>query len=97
VCLPNKPDQRERERALGQGDRGGGGPAARATEGNAGPVPFRASLVELQRWTGLFGKHTLTLRRAGWRVLRIWEHELTRRNERRLLARLRRYGLALMN
>jgi DNA mismatch endonuclease, patch repair protein len=38
-----------------------------------------------------------TLRRAGWRVLRIWEHELTRRNERRLLARLRRYGLALMN
>lgn len=35
-----------------------------------------------------------TLRREGWRVLRIWEHELTRRYERRLLARLRRAGLA---
>jgi DNA mismatch endonuclease (patch repair protein) len=30
------------------------------------------------------------LRKAGWRVLRVWEHELTRRNERRLVARLRR-------
>ena len=25
---------------LGQGDRGGGGPAARAAEVNAGPAPF---------------------------------------------------------
>lgn len=32
-----------------------------------------------------------TLRSLGWRVLRIWEHELTRKNERRLLARLRRH------
>lgn len=32
---------------------------------------------------------TRTLRRAGWRVLRIWEHELARRNEGRLVARLR--------
>lgn len=31
-----------------------------------------------------------TLRRTGWRVLRIWEHELTRKNEARLVARLRR-------
>ncbi len=31
-----------------------------------------------------------TLRRAGWRVLRIWEHELARKNEVRLLNRLRR-------
>ena len=29
-----------------------------------------------------------TLRRAGWRVLRIWEHELAAKNERRLLRRL---------
>jgi len=36
---------------------------------------------------------TRTLRRAGWKVLRIWEHELTRKYERRLLARLRRSGL----
>lgn len=33
---------------------------------------------------------TRTLRRAGWRVLRIWEHELARKNEGRLLRRLRR-------
>jgi hypothetical protein len=40
--------QRERERVLGQGDRGGGGPAGRAAEGNAGPAPFLGSLVEPQ-------------------------------------------------
>jgi DNA mismatch endonuclease, patch repair protein len=31
-----------------------------------------------------------TLRRRGWKVLRIWQHELTRRNETRLLLRLHR-------
>jgi len=31
-----------------------------------------------------------TLRRAGWRVLRIWEHELVRKNEARLLNQIRR-------
>ncbi len=30
------------------------------------------------------------LRAAGWRVLRIWEHELARQREARLLARLRK-------
>ena len=30
------------------------------------------------------------LRRAGWGVLRIWEHELTRKNERSLHKRLQR-------
>jgi DNA mismatch endonuclease (patch repair protein) len=29
-----------------------------------------------------------TLRRDGWQVLRIWEHELARKNEQRLLRRL---------
>jgi DNA mismatch endonuclease (patch repair protein) len=29
-----------------------------------------------------------TLRRAGWRVLRIWEHELAKKNETRLLRRI---------
>jgi DNA mismatch endonuclease (patch repair protein) len=33
---------------------------------------------------------TRTLRRNGWRVLRLWEHELARRREARLLWRLRR-------
>jgi DNA mismatch endonuclease, patch repair protein len=31
-----------------------------------------------------------TLRRAGWRVLRIWEHELAQRHRPRLLHRFRR-------
>jgi len=30
------------------------------------------------------------LRRAGWRVLRIWEHQLSKANEARVLRRLRR-------
>jgi very-short-patch-repair endonuclease len=30
------------------------------------------------------------LRRAGWQVLRIWEHELAKKNEVRLLGRLLR-------
>jgi DNA mismatch endonuclease, patch repair protein len=37
---------------------------------------------------------TRTLRRSGWRVLRIWEHELTRKNEARLLRRIEK---ALVN
>jgi DNA mismatch endonuclease, patch repair protein len=36
---------------------------------------------------------TRQLRARGWRVLRLWEHELTKRYEVRLLARLRRIGL----
>lgn len=38
---------------------------------------------------------TRTLRAKGWRVLRLWEHELTRKHERRLQARLRRAGLLI--
>ena len=39
---------------------------------------------------------TRTLRKAGWRVLRIWEHELRRANEPRLTAAIRRAGLKPM-
>jgi len=31
-----------------------------------------------------------TLRKAGWRVVRVWEHELRKKNAARLAARLRR-------
>jgi DNA mismatch endonuclease (patch repair protein) len=31
-----------------------------------------------------------TLRKTGWRVLRIWEHELSRKNEVRLLRRIQK-------
>ena len=34
------------------------------------------------------------LRANGWRVVRIWEHELAKRTERRLVARLRRVWIA---
>jgi DNA mismatch endonuclease, patch repair protein len=37
---------------------------------------------------------TRKLRMKGWMVLRIWEHELTPRNEKILLGRLRRYLIA---
>lgn len=34
---------------------------------------------------------TKALRKVGWRVLRLWEHELAVRHEKRLVARLRRW------
>lgn len=37
---------------------------------------------------------TRRLKKAGWRVLRLWEHELTRKREPQLLRRLRRWGLS---
>lgn len=36
-------------------------------------------------------KVTRTLRQNNWRVLRIWEHELTPKNRKRLISRLRKY------
>lgn len=36
---------------------------------------------------------TRTLRAQGWRVLRIWEHELSLKNAPPLVARFRRFGL----
>ncbi len=33
---------------------------------------------------------TRRLRRAGWRVLRVWEHELTWRNQARLMRRIQK-------
>ena len=33
---------------------------------------------------------TLSLKQSGWRVLRVWQHELSRRNEQHLVQRIRR-------
>ncbi|MFO1512293.1 MAG: DNA mismatch repair protein Vsr [Verrucomicrobiota bacterium] len=33
---------------------------------------------------------TRTLRRAGWRLLRVWEHELAKKNEERLVRRIQK-------
>jgi DNA mismatch endonuclease (patch repair protein) len=49
---------------------------------------WKKKLVANQRRDQLM---TRTLRRKDWRVLRIWEHELARKNETRLLKRLQRY------
>jgi DNA mismatch endonuclease, patch repair protein len=46
-----------------------------------------AKLGANRRRDALVGR---TLRAKGWRVLRVWEHELTRRNEVRLTGRIRR-------
>jgi DNA mismatch endonuclease (patch repair protein) len=35
------------------------------------------------------GRVTRRLRRMGWWVVRIWEHELARRNEARLVRRMK--------
>ena len=34
---------------------------------------------------------TRALRQSGWRVLRIWEHELTLKNQMRCVGRVRRF------
>jgi DNA mismatch endonuclease (patch repair protein) len=47
----------------------------------------------LKKLTGNKGRDRLVtraLRQSGWRVLRIWEHELTRKHQARCVGRLRR-------
>lgn len=48
---------------------------------------WRAKLDGNKRRDRLVGR---TLRLRGWRVLRVWEHELARRSEGRLVTRLHR-------
>ena len=38
-----------------------------------------------------------TLRKKGWRVIRIWEHELAQKRTQRLIVRFRRAGLNPLN
>jgi DNA mismatch endonuclease (patch repair protein) len=61
--------------------------------------PKHSNLPQNNRlfWTKKLGANrrrdrlvTRELRARGWRVLRIWEHELTIRNEQRLVKRIRR-------
>jgi DNA (cytosine-5)-methyltransferase 1 len=49
-----------------------------------------AKITRNQARDGLVNR---TLRNQRWRVLRVWEHELAKKNTRRLAARLRRVGL----
>jgi len=64
------------------------------------PLHATQPKTNVEFWTTKIGKNqardrlvTRTLRRAGWRVLRIWEHELKRKHANRLAVRLRRAGL----
>ena len=64
------------------------------------PEHFRRPKSRQKFWDAKFARNqerdrlvTRALRAAGWRVLRLWEHELAMKREARLLARLRRWGL----
>ena len=56
-------------------------------------VPYGRNRSQIARNQARDRLVTRQLRAKGWRVLRIWGHALTRKNEKRLLARFRRYGL----
>lgn len=58
-----------------------------ATQPKGNAAFWRAKLARNQARDRLV---TRSLRRAGWRVLRLWEHELARKRAARLVARLRR-------
>jgi len=64
------------------------------------PIHATQPKTNAEFWTTKLGKNqardrlvSRSLRRAGWRVLRICDHELWRKNAKRLSARLRRAGL----
>jgi DNA mismatch endonuclease (patch repair protein) len=49
---------------------------------------FWRQKIEANRKRALFVNRAL--RKSGWRVLRVWQHELTRKNETRLIRRIQR-------
>lgn len=62
------------------------------------PQHFRRPQTRQKFWDAKIGRNrardaevTKGLKKTGWRVLRLWEHELAPRQEKRLLSRLRRY------
>jgi DNA mismatch endonuclease (patch repair protein) len=62
------------------------------------PVLFRLPRQNQDYWRNKITRNrerdrlvNRTLRSAGWRVLRIWEHQLTIKREARVVARLRRW------
>jgi DNA mismatch endonuclease, patch repair protein len=61
-----------------------------ATQPKQNAVFWREKIARNQARDRLVNR---TLRKAGWRVLRIWEHALARKNQPRLLRRLQRWGL----
>lgn len=65
----------------------GGGSRRGASAGRTGKAFWRAKLAANRARDRQVNR---ALRAAGWRVLRIWEHELARRGEERLVGRLRR-------
>ena len=62
------------------------------------PQHFRRPQTRQKFWDAKIARNqardaevTQGLKKSGWRVLRLWEHELAPRLEKRLLSRLRRY------
>ena len=57
-------------------------------------LPANHRAFWLKKLTGNQGRDrrvTRVLRQSGWRVLRIWEHELTRKNQARCVGRVQRF------
>jgi DNA mismatch endonuclease (patch repair protein) len=64
------------------------------------PMCYRAPRSNLPYWQGKIKRNhardrhvTRSLKGLGWRVARVWEHELAAKRRSRLLSRLARYGL----
>lgn len=56
-------------------------------------MPANNRAFWMKKLTGNKGRDRLVtraLRKSGWRVLRIWEHELTRKNQARCVGRVQR-------
>ena len=56
-------------------------------------MPVNNRAFWMKKLTGNKGRDRLVtraLRQGGWRVLRIWEHELTRKNHARCVGRVQR-------
>ena len=64
------------------------------------PEHFRRPQTRQKFWDAKIARNqardaeaTKALRKTGWRVLRLWEHDLVAKREKWLIARLRRLGL----
>jgi DNA mismatch endonuclease (patch repair protein) len=59
---------------------------AHATQPASNRAFWKAKLTRNKQRDRLVGR---TLRRSGWRVIRVWQHELSRKNQQRLLHRIK--------
>lgn len=67
--------------------------------------PKHSTIPETNRkfWRGKLNRNkkrdrlvNRTLRAAGWKVIRIWQHDLAKKNEMRVVDRIRRYVIEMV-